>query len=138
MDRGFAHLQLNDPQSALNDFNSALILQPKNYGVLNNRANLLMNVFQQIDKAKEDLDVAISLVPNEYIAYKNRGFLKGLNEDFQGSFDDFKICLKLLNQQSSQGNMISIQMQEVKDLMRESLEKLRDQQSYKKKQKSEQ
>jgi hypothetical protein len=55
----------------------------------------------------------------------------------QGAVDDFKICLKLLQQQATQDNaMVTVQLQEVKDLMREALEKLRDDQGSKKKQKA--
>lgn len=135
--RGFAKLQLNDKEGALKDFNGAVELQPDNYGVLNNRANLYMSSFGDFGKAMQDLNQAIQYRPNEYVAYKNRGYLKVLYEDFQGAVDDFKYCLQLLIQIShspEHADLAQSQIQEVKDLMKEALEKLRDNQGEKKKQ----
>jgi tetratricopeptide (TPR) repeat protein len=83
--RGFAKIQITDNEGALKDFDGALELQPENYGLLNNRANLLMNVFNNQQSAMSDLNKAVELFPEEYVAYKNRGGLRSSLEDYQGS-----------------------------------------------------
>ena len=95
-----------------------------------------MNTFNRIDDALIDLNSAISYHPTEYVAYKNRGCLLAMKEDFQSAIDDFKICLKILTQ-SGNDQMVTMQINEVKDLMKEALEELREGQTTdRKKQKS--
>ena len=43
-----------------------------------------MNVFNNQQRAMEDLNKAVELFPEEYVAYKNRGGLRAQLEDHQG------------------------------------------------------
>lgn len=43
-----------------------------------------MNIYHNHDAALLDLDRAIQIEPRHYYAYKNRGCLKALKEDYDG------------------------------------------------------
>jgi len=93
--RGFTKLQTGDTQGALQDFDSAIAIQPNNYGVLNNRANLVLNVLNDPKRAIADVDRAIQLEPNIYVAYKTRGCINLSMRNFEGAILDFNYCLSL-------------------------------------------
>lgn len=65
-----------------------------------------MNVKKEYNQAMEDLNMAIRLLPNDYIAHKNRGHLKVLMGDITGALIDFQHSMKLARKE----NRAEIQM----------------------------
>lgn len=54
-----------------------------------------MNTKKDFNGALVDLSKAITLFPNEYIAYKNRAELKILMNDKKGAISDLHFCIRL-------------------------------------------
>jgi tetratricopeptide (TPR) repeat protein len=73
-------------------------------------------VFKDTEKALQDLDSAVQLEPNDYIAYKNRGAVRGMIGDFEGAVSDFNYCLSLGPPD----------VEEVQDMLEEALEGLKE------------
>lgn len=72
IDRGAAHLALNQADKAVADANMALSLLPDNSGVYCNRGIALWKLNQR-QKALEDFSKVISLNPDNHLGYMNRG-----------------------------------------------------------------
>lgn len=72
IDRGAAHLQLNQADKAVADANQALILLPDNPGVYCNRGIAYWKLNQR-QKALDDFTKVVSLSPEDHLGYMNRG-----------------------------------------------------------------
>jgi tetratricopeptide (TPR) repeat protein len=94
--RGIAERELCDDQGAVEDFNEALRLFPKNADILNNRG-IVKNELGDLKGAFDDYNEALRLDPNNSPTYNNRGIAndalanhKGASGDFKGAIDDHK------------------------------------------------
>jgi eukaryotic-like serine/threonine-protein kinase len=72
--RGLAR-QPRDPRSALADYENALKLNPRYRAALQNKANVLAEVFGRTEEAIAVLDKAVALYPNYVSARAGRGVL---------------------------------------------------------------
>lgn len=84
----------SDFESALNDMNEAIRLQPRNVGYFINRAFLRYST-DDYNGAMSDYDYAIELDPINTAALFNRGVLRAEVRDLNRAADDFTRVLKI-------------------------------------------
>lgn len=87
-------------QSALDDLNKAINLNPNDANVYNDRG-LLKDELGDKQGALDDLNKAISLNPKLALAYFTRGYLKNDLRDKQGALDDFKKAAELYKKEGN-------------------------------------
>lgn len=86
--------QSEDYQSALEDMNEAIRLQPHTAGYFINRAFLRYSLDDYFG-AMADYDYAIELDPANSIALSNRGMLRAEVHDYNKAVDDFSAVIKM-------------------------------------------
>jgi tetratricopeptide (TPR) repeat protein len=88
--------QQGDYQGALNDYNRAIQINPRNANAYYNRGLLKATKFQDPQGALADYDRAIKIKPAYDAAYNNRGNLKVEQlKDYQGALADYNQAIKL-------------------------------------------
>jgi tetratricopeptide (TPR) repeat protein len=88
--------QQGDYQGALNDYNRAIQINPRNANAYYNRGLLKATKFQDPQGALADYDRAIKIKPGYDAAYNNRGNLKTEQlKDYQGALTDYNQAIKL-------------------------------------------
>lgn len=92
--RGLIRLGLGDYQSALADFNEALLLDPNHADAYNKRGNALANL-GDLRQALGDFDSAVRLAPNSTEAYYNRGVARTEVGNLQGAIADYTRAIRL-------------------------------------------
>jgi tetratricopeptide (TPR) repeat protein len=90
--RGVAYrLKANYPQ-AIDDFNEAIRLVPKNASAFNNRGVAYRNM-GDLDRAIADYDQAINLKPDYVAAFYNRGLALADKREYVKAISDFNVVL---------------------------------------------
>ena len=93
--RALIYDKLNKKESAISDYNLALIYKPQMAKeILNNRSNLLLETSRFKD-AILDLDYLISVESNNFLYYSNRGYAKFRMNDVRGAIIDYQTALKI-------------------------------------------
>ena len=90
---------LNDNNGALEDYNIAIELNPKDAEAFNNRGVVKKRLDFNVG-ALSDYSQAIALNPNDSIAYANRGRLKKLYFDNEGAAIDLDQAIALAEKQT--------------------------------------
>ncbi len=93
--RGRAELQKNELQSALDDYNKALELDSNMYEAYNDRAVIMLKLFNDNEKALKDFNRSLELNPEYEEAYVNRAYYYYLNEKDALSLKDLNKALEL-------------------------------------------
>ena len=126
----------NDPDGALTSFNEALALTPNSPYIMVNIAQVKMvllfknsvkNVIKKTDVEKliADVDIAISINPNQTISYITLGKMKSLIGDLTGSKDAFNkakevvlndISLNTLQKQNIQKEIEASLLMQIKEV----------------------
>jgi Flp pilus assembly protein TadD len=83
-----------DMQSALDDFTSAIALDPNHTAAYSNRG-LIQSRLSDYQSAVEDLNKAVELHSTYAAAYYNRGLAKGMLADYGGALEDFTMVIAL-------------------------------------------
>ena len=91
--RGNAFKELEDYETALEDYTRSLELEPEAYWF--NRRGLTYEEMKQFPQALQDYQKAVELDPQWAVAYNNRGYVKARQKDFAGAKADFETSLKL-------------------------------------------
>ena len=92
--RANAKKMLDDIDGAMNDYNDAIVLDPKNAVLFNNRGNLKDEAHQPA-LAIKDYDKAIELDADYINAYYNRGIAHYNIKDYEGAKEDFLKVIEL-------------------------------------------
>jgi tetratricopeptide (TPR) repeat protein len=88
--------QQGDYQGALNDYNRAIQINPRNANAYYNRGLLKATKFQDAQGALADYNRAIKIKPSYDAAYNNRANLKVEQlKDYQGALADYNQAIKL-------------------------------------------
>jgi tetratricopeptide (TPR) repeat protein len=88
--------QQGDYQGALNDYNRAIQINPRNANAYYNRGLLKATKFQDPQGALADYNRAIKIKPGYDAAYNNRGNLKVEQiKDYPGALADYNQAIKL-------------------------------------------
>ncbi|MCF6405124.1 tetratricopeptide repeat protein [Chitinophaga filiformis] len=94
--RGEIYMRKDIADTALFNFNAALMLDPQNPYIYSHRASVFLS-FQMPDEGIEDYNQAIKLIKgNDTLKYSmigNRGSARQMKRDFQGAYEDFKTAL---------------------------------------------
>lgn len=91
--RGLLYFQMGDYESALMDYEEALLLNPRLAKIYNNRANCYA-ALGELDLAIADYEMAIDLDPTDIRAYLNQGItLRELNL-FEQALESFDLALQ--------------------------------------------
>ena len=85
----------NDITGALEDYTTALSLDPKNSLIHRNRADLKDHKLNDFSGAISDYDNAIANEPNDSLLFRNRAFLKIKIKEFTGALEDLDIAIRL-------------------------------------------
>src|SRR3989338_179463 len=86
LNRGVAYINLRENALALNDFSQALAIDSKNTNALFKRAEVYA-LGGQWDKALEDYDQLITLIPDYGLFYFNRSKIYKLKKDKQKAME---------------------------------------------------
>jgi protein O-mannosyl-transferase len=86
--RGIAFAKLGQLDRALDDYNTAIALDPSSTDAYNNRG-LSLDEMGLREKARADFEKAIALNPRNYLAYNNLGVSYGKDGLYQRSIDYF-------------------------------------------------
>jgi tetratricopeptide (TPR) repeat protein len=92
--RGNAYSELNQLETAINDYNKAIELNPNNAGAYYNRGNTYrkLNLYT---KVIEDYSKAIENNPKFAVAYGNRGVTYRRLNQYEKAFKDFERVIEL-------------------------------------------
>ena len=91
---GVSHLNLNKPEKALKDFNSAIKMKPGRADGYLGRANAL-NTMQRYREALQDYNKAIELNPGLANAYVNRAVAYSHLKEYEKAIADYEKGLEL-------------------------------------------
>jgi len=92
--RALAFLDDGKFDSALNDFDKAIAIDPVDYRAYNNRGCMYFDK-GLIDRSLEDLNKAISINPNYDNAYYNRGFAYMAKAQYDKAIEDYSKAISL-------------------------------------------
>lgn len=93
--RAMVHDQLNQKEKAINDYESAMRLNPDMaLEILKNKSVLYIET-GKFDKAINDLNELIRIDGSDFTNYYNRAFSKVMLKDYEGAIIDYKIVLLL-------------------------------------------
>ena len=92
--RGNAQQELRNFKEAIEDYNKAIELDPKDPKKFNNRGNAQQEL-EKFKEAIEDYNKAIKLNPTDSKAFFNRGNSKRKNQDNSGAIKDFDKAIEL-------------------------------------------
>lgn len=93
--RGLLHFQNGQPIAALEDYNRALALNPKQAKVYNNRANCYV-ALGQLPEAISDYETAIDLDPANLNAWVNQGITFRDLELYAQAVENFDLTLRFM------------------------------------------
>ncbi len=93
--RGLLHFQNGQPVAALEDYNRALALNPKQAKVYNNRANCYA-ALGQLPEAISDYETAIDLDPANLNAWVNQGITYRDLELYSQAVENFDLALRFM------------------------------------------
>ena len=93
--RAIPHWKKGDLNRALEDYNKAIQLDPKNSTYYKVRGDFYQNQLKDYDKAFADYATAIKLNPKDVDAYKARGELYESQEKYLEAIKDYQTALKL-------------------------------------------
>jgi tetratricopeptide (TPR) repeat protein len=91
--RGYAHLQLNNNQAAIQDYNQAIYLQPQDAKAYVYRGLMRANKYQEYAGALEDFSLAVARNRNDAAAYYHRGLVLYKLGRYQEALDNYNIAL---------------------------------------------
>jgi serine/threonine-protein kinase len=94
LNRGLAHFELEDYQTAMNDYNQALQINPNRADIYFNRG-LSRIALGEYQEAISDFNQALKLNPEDAQIYLNRGYIRMQLGDHWGSIEDFDQALRL-------------------------------------------
>ena len=113
--RAIPHSQKGDLKQALEDYNKAIQLDPKNHTYYKVRA-AFYNRLEDFDKAEADYTTAIKLNPKDADTYKSRGELYESQKRYSEAIKDYKAILKLAPEKFDRDyNKIGDMCRELKD-----------------------
>ena len=92
--RGVAYRLKANYAQAIDDFNEAIRLVPKNASAFNNRGVAYRNI-GNLDRAVADYDQAISLKPDYIAAFYNRGLALADKQEYAKAISDFNVVLHI-------------------------------------------
>jgi len=92
--RGHDKEALGNAKGALQDYNTAIELNPKEAYAYNNRG-CVKDKLRDIKGALQDYNTAIELNPKEAYAYNNRGYIKDKLGDIKGALQDYNTAIEL-------------------------------------------
>ena len=96
-EKGVRHLAQTQLEEALEQFHSAIQLDPGFAAAYNNRG-LVFRRLNETEKAIDDYTEAIRLDPEFAAAYNNRGLAYEILEEFQRAFQDFADAIRVYPQ----------------------------------------
>jgi len=80
-------------QTALDDLNAAIKLDPENYNALHERA-YLYNAYGRWAEARADLDTQLALTPGDSAGWQERALSRTKLGDLQGAYDDHDAAIR--------------------------------------------
>jgi|ERR1019366_6083271 tetratricopeptide (TPR) repeat protein len=92
--RGVAYRLKANYAQAIDDFNEAIRLEPKNANAFNNRGVAYRNM-GDLDRAVADYDQAILLKPDYFAAFYNRGLALADKKEYAKAISDFTTVLQV-------------------------------------------
>jgi tetratricopeptide (TPR) repeat protein len=92
--RGVAYRLKANYAKAIDDFNEAIRLEPKNANAFNNRGVAYRNM-GDLDRAVADYDQAILIKPDYFAAFYNRGLALADKHEYAKSVADFTAVLQV-------------------------------------------
>jgi tetratricopeptide (TPR) repeat protein len=92
--RGVAYRLKGNYEQAIDDFNEAIRLAPKNANAFNNRGVAYRNI-GDLDRAVADYDQAISIRPDYLAAFYNRGLVLNDKREYAKAISDFTAALEV-------------------------------------------
>lgn len=93
--RGYINYDMQDYQSAIEDFNIAIMLNPDNSSKIYYSRGLAKYYLEDYTGAIEDYSKALELNPNGAFLYNNRGECKRAIQDYEGAIKDFTESINL-------------------------------------------
>ncbi|SEW45923.1 Tetratricopeptide repeat-containing protein [Chitinophaga sp. YR573] len=94
---GEIYMSKHIADTALFNFNTALMLDPENPYIYSHRAHTFLSI-QMPNKSIDDYNRALKLIKDDdtlkYTTIGNRGSARQMERDFQGAYEDFKTALK--------------------------------------------
>lgn len=94
--RGSFMARTNKPSAALADFNAAIELGPKTSAeAYNNRGALYANAFSDLEKALQDISVAVELKPKDPGYHFNLGVIRLKSRNYLQALSSFDLALSL-------------------------------------------
>jgi Flp pilus assembly protein TadD len=94
VNRAVAYFAQGDKQHALDDYNTAVKLAPKNAQPYYNRG-VFYAAQTDVDAALRDLDTALSIDPTLILALRQRAIIRLTKKDFSGALVDFSEAVRL-------------------------------------------
>jgi len=91
--RGVAYRLKANYAQAIDDFNEAIRLEPKNANAFNNRGVAYRNM-GDLDRAVADYDQAILIKPDYFAAFYNRGLALADKKEYAKAISDFTVVLQ--------------------------------------------
>ena len=91
---GTAYLSLSKFDSCILWLDKAIKKDPKDPDAYNNRA-VAYRTLQQLDKATADVELALTISPNNRMYLINRGAIKQAQLNYEEALDDYKAALKI-------------------------------------------
>ena len=92
--RGIVYCKIGEFDKALNDFNTAIELNPDDFIPYNNRGNVYRRK-DEINNAIGDFNTALTLKPDYAEAYHNRGDVYGNEGSFDRALKDLNMAIEL-------------------------------------------
>jgi tetratricopeptide (TPR) repeat protein len=92
--RGTAKAQLHDNQGAIEDYTTAIELNPRLVLAYNNRGNLRQH-FGDVDGAISDFSNVLAINPHSPIAYNNRAIIYTQIGQFSAAIEDYQKAIEL-------------------------------------------
>lgn len=92
--RALAYGEQRDYRHAIEDYGSALALEPNDIAALNNRGNALVETKQYLE-AIRDYDAALKLAPRNAATFNHRGFAKAALGQTSAAIADYTRAIEL-------------------------------------------
>ncbi len=93
-DRGGYHLKRSDFDPAIREFTKALQSTPPRPGAYVSRALAHMNLFE-LEQARADIERALAIDPNNFLAWTLRGELLALDRQYQPALESYNRAIEI-------------------------------------------
>jgi Flp pilus assembly protein TadD len=92
--KGLAQTKINKLESAIQNFDKALEIEPENANVISERG-VTYHLLGKNKLALLDLDKALALEPTNPYRYSSRAFLREILKDLKGAVEDYETAISL-------------------------------------------